>query len=163
LWSFFTLFSKLFTDLFSHCFEVCQEWYNLSTSIFSFSFSLDFRRGLKRWILLFAICLLFFRWGPQVRRLSNIMPKYLVSLLTGIFMLFNLIQGQLPWRRVKVTWVDLLSFILINQFLHHASIRLVWCCRLCVAIEISSLVDNKAVSSAKVAKSVLGVSEIAAV
>jgi len=35
------------------------------------------------------------------------MPKYLVSLVTGMFALFKLIKGKLPWRRAKVTLVEL--------------------------------------------------------
>jgi len=49
-----------------------------------------------------------------------------------------------------VTWVDLLSLIFINKFLHQASMRLACYCKFWVVIKITLCEVNRAVSSTKI-------------
>lgn len=99
-----------------------------SSSLF-LRLKLDFSRGLSRWrreLSCLRFCLV---WLDQVSLLSRVMPKYLVDWLSGICLLLNFSGGQSNFFRDKFTWEELLSLILIFQFLAQDSILFKCSCK----------------------------------
>ena len=119
---------------------------------------LELRNCRRRRSLLFAGFLFSFRWGPQVSFLSSVMPKYLISVWTGMGALFMINWGQNKRGEcfnVKVTCTDLSVLIFIFHFLAHSSILLVWSWSAAEARIGFGLEERIAVSSAYVARRVL--------
>jgi len=115
------------------------------------------------WRRLFSCLRLVLRWGAQVSRLSNNKPRYLTSFEWGMIAFSNVIWGQSPGRREKVTWEDLESLILIFQDLNQWDKLFRWFWSRLLASKGSWLDERIAVSSAYVPIRVLSVVGMSAV
>lgn len=61
-------------------------------------------------------------------------PKYFVLSACGDWQPFSITGGQVSLCIVKVTWIRLLSFVLILHFFSHTLILFKFYCRFCEAI-----------------------------
>jgi hypothetical protein len=119
--------------------------------------SFDFNRGFKRWSLEFTDLRFCLICELQLRRLSNISPRYFTSSVEGITRLLNVTGGQTNLRNVKVTWEDFVSFIFIFHRLVHRFIMLRWLWIIRQAVAESWCDAEISVSSAYVPRKVKGV------
>lgn len=106
--------------------------------------------GLSRRSLELSLLRLSLRWRDQVRRLSNVRPRYLTSVEWGMTMLLIVTAGLFRGLSEKVTKEDLDSLIFIFQLVNHCERVFRWVWSWWDAVVWSEETDNRAVSSAYV-------------
>jgi len=79
----------------------------------------DLRIGRSRCSLLLSFFLVAFKWGPQVRRISRISPRYLIWVSMRITIPSKWKTGDISFLKVEGTWKDFLTLILIFQLDAH--------------------------------------------
>uniref|UniRef100_A0A2S2P1N1 Uncharacterized protein n=1 Tax=Schizaphis graminum TaxID=13262 RepID=A0A2S2P1N1_SCHGA len=88
--------------------------------------NLDFKSDLRILSLELTVLRIYLMCQLQVSRLSRIRPRYFTSFAVGIIKLFSVTGGVSKFLNVKVTWTDLVSFILIFHLFAHRLIIFKW-------------------------------------